>query len=487
MPSHLRTFAAIALALALLPACGQAVAGKAAAQVAADVVVVEDFALVDVPAADAVKDAQEVAADAQALPVDVSEGTVTVHTSYSTLIPPPLAVDVTASVAGVEVTQDCAWTASPPEVCALVSAHAVRKVGDGTCAVTCTLAGGASGSTTLVATRQSVLYEFGGTTADYAMAPRVLRFRVNDNEWDDYVAPLPYPVLPGPPPANFLRGPTAIDADGSILLIGGVQKVSPEYSGSPPYPADYCPGVDAVTADKQWGCGLIWRFELTTGAWSLVGKLAANRNRATALKLGSTAYLVGGQAGDPEGLLTPYAFKIGLPEGTFAALPAKPPVAVNGDGPSLVPWKGGVVALYATATWWIRPDGELEQIDLGLPTGTEQTAFKVPGVDADIFVAAPVGPTAAPCASSDNQPALSSIAFWRLDAGKWTSTANLCVYSGLQHVVGPDAVYMAPDWAVDPTWPKASVRRLAAPGDKWEELAPVTHWRTDFAAVVVEQ
>ncbi len=473
-----------ALALALLPACGQAVAGKAPAKATADVVAAEDLSQLDAPAIADV----EVAPDTQALPVDVSEGTVSVHTAYSTLIPPPLAVDCTASVAGVEVTAECAWTASPPEVCALVSPHAVRKMGDGTCTITCALPSGASGSKSLVAKRQSVLYEFGGETVPYEMASKVVRFRVSDNAWDDDVALLPIPAMSLPKPGNVLAGPTAIDAGGSILLVGGFQVLP---TGTMYQNA--CPGVDQAKAVAQHGCGQIWRFDLSTGTWTLVTALPANRYMSHVLQLGQTAYVMGGGATDASDTLMPYAFTLSLPDSILTELPENVMAPLKNQTPDLVPWKGGILAIaYKAATWWLKPDGALEAIDLGLSPNLSNF-FQVPGVPADLFASVAAGQQEVPCLASSTQSIAEGIQFWRLDAGKWTSAAGFCMHSGFRFVVGPDAVIAAPDMVVaeesasSPDLPFDNVHRLAAPATKWEELAPITHWRFEYGAVVVQQ
>ncbi len=427
------------------------------------------------------------AVETAALPADVSEGAIVVHASHATLIPPPLSVDVSATDGGVDVTKDCAWTAVPNDVCQLLGKYAVRKVGDGTCVVTCSLPNGKWGAKALVAKKQSVIYGFGGIVLAeyYYLARRVTRFRVADNDWDDNVTTLPFPDA-GMAPANFWIGATAIDAGGSILLVGGEQKVWPDY-GDTPYPADYCPGVDPVTADKQNGCGLIWRFDLASGEWSAVGKLAKNRYNALSVNLGDHAYIVGGISPlDPGGVPAPFALRVSLPDGKVTPLSAKPPASGTWLA-SLVPWKGGALGLQngqPGTTFWIKPDDTFELVDLGVPKAT--VYFSVPGVSADLYEQESGDPASVPCAVPRVPGDVGPVSFRRLEAGVWSKPlAGTCLHGAWEFVRGPDAEYILSAEG----WGDGSVRRLAPPGDTWQELGKTADPtpRLTGAVVVVEQ
>ena len=485
MPSCLRTFARFALALALLPACGPAAAGKAAAKVAADAVVAEDLAQLDALAAlvdaevagtaDAGKDAEEVATDTQDVPVDVSEGTVSVHTAFSTLIPPPLSVDVTASVAGVEVTADCAWTASPPEVCALVSAHAVRKVGDGMCVVTCTLPGGKWGAKGLLAKKQSVLYQMGGTAIPDTMNLRITRFRVTDNEWDD-VGTLPNSILAETTPPAWLGKPTVVGGNGAIYLVGGYQHFYVDAAGTEQVP-------DGVCVDKagQPACqGSWWRYDLTTGIWTKMGTLQPNRGDDAVVRVGTKAYFVGGLPSPP------WALVLDLPTETLTPMPTADPGLQ--EIPALVPWNGDVLMVFGKGiTRLLKPDGTLLPIDTGLPVQTDPGAFLVPGAPVRLFVDASTPSPSIPCKPNATQSWAVGLWFWRLDPTGWTKVDGYCAHSGIRDLWTPDGDLAIPAGSFSGSHPFEPVRRLATPDGKWEELAPVTHWRTDFGAAVVQQ
>ena len=212
-----------------------------------------------------------------------------------------------------------------------------------------------------------------------------------------------------------------------------------------------------------------------------MGTLQPNRIEDSSVRIGNLAYLVGGTPS----MVQPWVMVLDLKAETLSPLPTVDPNL--GEIPAMVPWEGGVLMVFGKGiTKLLKPDGTLVPIDVGMPADTGSGAFLLPSDPPALFVG---GGKPSPGFACKPTPSLyaAAVSFWRLAAGKWSMVDGYCLHAGVNTVVGSDAVYLAPDFPYGSTTPFEPVRRLAPPGDKWEELAPVTHWRSHFGAAVVEQ
>ncbi len=412
------------------------------------------------------------------LAADVSQAALTLHTSHKTLIPPPMGVTLTATQDGADVTGQCAWAAAPPNVCILQVDGTLHKVADGTCAITCTLADGMSASMTLIAKKQAILYEMGGTAIPDTMNLRIARFRVADSEWDD-VGQLPVPVVAGATPVFWKYKPTLVAGDGALYLVGGGQNVDVDGNGKSILPPEYC---TAEQLQKTKSCGRWAKYDLTTGAWKKMGDLVPNRLADSSVRVGNKVYLVGGT----QLMVAPWVIVLDLPTETLTPLPTIDPglQAI----PALVPWPGGVLMIFGKGvTKLLKSDGTLVPIDIGLPASTVAGAFMVPGVPAQLFVDASTLSPSVPCKPTATQSWAVGLWFWRLDPTGWSKVDGYCAHSDIRDYWTPDGDLAIPAGTFSGSYPFEPVRRLATADGTWEELAPVTHWRTDFGAAVVEQ
>jgi hypothetical protein len=387
----------------------------------------------------------------------------------STLVPLPLEVSIAASGGGSEVTSACAWQIGPADVCVPGSGPGrVRKVGDGTCTVVCTMPSGSCGAVDVVAAAQTVIYVVGGERTEASPPPgaaadaaRISRLRVHDGQWDVQVAWLP----------EFRIQPALATRGNALYVLGG--ETGGDYSGAQFWDVFFPTCPEAVITPTQLksevGCRAVRRLDLATGLWDSPFSWPHPRVDLGWRQVGDQVFLLGGQRAKT--ITQPLH-----PEFLWLAL-EWPAMAVT--------QLGGVPLLFhARKTWYASVQGGLVQKDLGWPC-TEKSphaVFRFPGQADVLFVLNNGNPEGQDCPKCPYDKLLpdGTQAPWcaplRYRDKGW-ALAKPMPYA--QVVEGPDALYAL---AKDATYV------LHDPDGDWlPELPPMPYARFGFAAVAVRQ